>query len=427
MGVALRGALGTLVRSYKSMPRNPRVIMASQIGYNLTFSMYYPFLTQYMRALGCTNAQVGLLNAAGMITGVAVGLFSGWLTDRVGRRLSCLIADLVCWSLACLLWGLSGSFAMFLAGFIANGALRWIDVAWNCMLTEDVHPRERLNVYAWINAISILTVFSTPLTTPLIARFGLVPSMRGMLIGSSVLYLGLFIWRHILLRETTAGAQGMCRARGESPLRALQGLFGVLRELPGRRVLVGALLIRTLNYVQYSFRSSFLSVAVVQGMGFGVQAMAAVTVLTGVGMLASQVFILPRVSHERAHAPLAWSLAVSAAGLLLLFFAPQRSQALLYIGIFFNGAGAMLVNTIASTLLANALADASRSQYLAFGGLLTVALGAPVQYFGGLLADIPGIGARLPLVVMAALMGLCLLAAFSSARVSRTRCAAPGL
>jgi len=361
-------------------------------------------MTQYMLAIGLNNEQVGLISSIGLIFGMFLSLFAGFITDRIGRRWSLLIFDLLSWSLGCLLWSLAQNYAWFLAAGLANAFIRMVTVPYNCILIEDTPPENRLSVFSVLNLAAILANFCAPLMNLFINPLGLVPAMRAVLIFSSVIYCVMFVVRHCFFKDTEIAVQRKVESRNDTPFSAIIAYKRIFKELFHSRILLILLLMRTLYLVQSNLRNTYLSVAVVQGFGFQITTMSLVSIITGAVSFVTQLLIVPKLINTRVHKPLSYAFSIGILSNILLFITPANNLFYLIITIIINAAGLIVIYMLAETHMANAIPNTDRAYLMALTSVITVLLSAPFQYLGGLLADIPDIGPRLPLLIIITLM-----------------------
>jgi MFS transporter, DHA1 family, tetracycline resistance protein len=409
----------SLGSSFRLVQGNARAILLSQLVWAVTYSLYYPFLTLYMLGLGCTNEQVGLINAIGMLAGAVVAVFAGWVTDRLGRRLTCLIADTITWALACLIWGLSSNFTWFVAAAFANAFLRLIAVSWNCSLAEGTPPEHRLNTYWWINIIATLATFATPLMSLLFKPVDLVPVMRWVMLASSVALTAIFVHRYFRMKELPIGLERMEAARRESPLAALKAYVPIFRLLKASPLLLIYIAMRSLYYVQAGLKLTFLPITVVQGLGFQGGVIGLINLVTGGVMLMAQFLLLPKLRSLPAEKALVFSLSTLIVSMLMLVFSPVNSVLLLMASTVLSAAGGLVTVLLVDTAMANALPDAGRAQLLAFMTILMVALSAPFMWLGGVLSELPGMGPRLPMAMITLLFAVCMILLGFAARLKK--------
>jgi MFS transporter, DHA1 family, tetracycline resistance protein len=415
----IRSFTKTMSSSFQLVQGNARACLLTQPLWSVTANLFNPYLTLYLLAVGCTSDQVGLVNAIGMIVGTVVAVFAGWITDRLGRRLANALGDLVCWALACLIWGLSQNVIWFIAAACASSFGRISGVAWNCSLSEDIAPEHRVNIFWWLNVVATLTAFVTPLMNLLIVPFGLVPAMRGVLLGSSGLLVIAIYIRYRMMKELPVGRERREAARRESPLAALKAYIPMLKLIFSNPLLLVYILLRTLYYVQIGLKGTFQPITVVQGLGFSNTIIGTLNLITGAVMLLAQFLLLSRLRTLSADKAMAVSLTTMTASMLILVFSPAHSMALLILSTMLSAAGTVVTGMLVDTSLANALPDSERAQLLSLATVLTVAFSAPLMWLGGVLSGLPKLGPRLPMAMIAILFAVCLVLLWIAGRIKK--------
>jgi len=418
----IKDVLTDFVGTLSHVKGNAKVITLTQSLWSIPYNLYNPFITQYMLALGLSGGQVGLISSVGLMFGVVISLFAGYATDRLGRRWAFLIADLVTWGLGCLLWAFASDFAWFVAAGLSQSFIRLVTVPYNCLLVEDTPPENRLSVYSVLNFTIILANFCAPLMNLIINPYGLVPAMRMVLLASTAVYTATFVARHFLLKETAISLRRKAESRSETPFSSLADYRRIVRELFRSRELLLFIAIRSLYYIQANVRGTYLSVMIVQGLGFPVSTLGTVNVASGLVALAAQVAVLPRYARRDAHNPILAYLALAVASNVILFLAPAGNLPYLMASIAMGTFGLIILQMLIDSTVANKMPDADRASLIGLATLVMVVTSAPIQYLSGWLADIPSIGPRLPLLVMTAF----LLGTLWTCLVSRRHKAAAG-
>lgn len=398
----------SISNSLRNVHPNARAALLTQPLWSILGHLFMPYLTLYMLAVGCTTKQVGMINAVGMVIGTVVALFAGWMTDRLGRRLANALGDMLCWALAALIWGLSQNVIWFIAAAFAQSFMRMSGVAWNCVLSEGTEAKYRVNIFYWFSIVQTITIFVTPLMNLVIRPFGLVPAMRGVLIGSFVILTIAITIRYNMMIELPVGIERKQASKNESPLFALKSYIPILLILKSSPVLLISILLRTLYQVHVGLRQAFLPIAVVNGMGFKDEIIGTLNFVIGAIMLLTQIVLLPKIHLLSSDKALSISFNILIVSFLILVFAPADNLALLIISTVLYAAGSVITTVLVNTSLANALPDKERAQLLSFVTVVTVAVSAPAMWLGGLLSEVPNIGTRLPMLMISVLMVICL-------------------
>ncbi len=394
--------------SLKHIKGNARAALVTQPVWSILGNLFMPFMTLYMLEIGCTSGQVGTINAIGMIVGTLVAVFAGWATDRLGRRRANAIGDLVCWALACLIWGFSQNVIWFIIAACAQAFMRLSGVAWNCILSEGTDPEHRVNIFWWFSIVQTLTIFVTPLMNLLINPFGLVTAMRWVLIGSSIIIAIAVFIRYRITLELPVGIERKEAVKNESPLAAIKAYGPLFRLIKSSPVLLIFISLRTLFFVQVSLKGAFFPITIVHGMGFENGIIGTLNFVTGAIMLISQFILMPKLRTLSNNKALLFSLSILSVSILMLVFAPAHSIVILIISTVLYAAGSVITSVLVSTSLANAMPDKERAKLLSFTTVITVAISAPIMWLGGILSNIPNIGTRLPMLLIVVLFVACI-------------------
>ena len=215
---------------------NPRAAVWTEPMWGLSMALVLPYASVYMLALGLRDQQIGLLATIGILSQTVFGLLGGVITDKLGRRTTTAVFDLVAWSVPCLVWAVAQNFWYFLGASLVNGAWQVTQNSWDCLLVEDAEPRLITRIYSLVRVAADLSALFAPVAAVLVAQFGLVPAVR-------ILYLNAFVvmtakvW--LLYRfstETATGRTRMAATAGRSMwslLREYRGVWGLARRTPG--------------------------------------------------------------------------------------------------------------------------------------------------------------------------------------------------
>ena len=159
---------------------NARAVLVTEPVWAIPYNLVQTYASVYMLALGCTPVQVGLIGSAALVSQLVFSLVGGWITDRLGRKRTTLVFDLLSWSGATLLWALARGFPWFLAAAMVNSLVRIVMTSWTCLAIEDTAVNQRVHFFTWISIAGVVAGFVAPLSGVLVGRFGLVAAMRGL-------------------------------------------------------------------------------------------------------------------------------------------------------------------------------------------------------------------------------------------------------
>src|SRR4030095_7116247 len=102
-----------LFQTLRKLKGNPRVTVLTEIMFGIPYNLFAPFISVYMLALGVTDQQIGTIASLGLVVQVFSALLSGAIVDKFGRRWTLFIADMLSWSVPCLIWAFAQDIRYF--------------------------------------------------------------------------------------------------------------------------------------------------------------------------------------------------------------------------------------------------------------------------------------------------------------------------
>jgi DHA1 family tetracycline resistance protein-like MFS transporter len=221
----------SLITTLKSLRGNPRGCVYTEPLWGIPYNLYAPYVSIYMLALGLSDRQIGLIISISWGFQVLLALVSGVITDKLGRRRTTLIFDIVSWGVPTIISALAQNFWYFLIAGAINSLWRIAHNSWSCLLVEDTEPHQLVDIFTWIYIANILVGFVAPLAGLFIAAFSLVPTMRGLYIFAAVMFTGKAIVTYRLTEETRQGKIRLQETRGQSIWSAISEYRGILHDL----------------------------------------------------------------------------------------------------------------------------------------------------------------------------------------------------
>ena len=110
-----------LIHTLLALRGNPRACVYTEPLWGIPHVLYSPFVSVYMAALLLTDQQIGYVASTYALFQAIAALLSGAITDKMGRKLSTFVFDILSWSIPCLLWALSQNFWWFMVAAAFNG------------------------------------------------------------------------------------------------------------------------------------------------------------------------------------------------------------------------------------------------------------------------------------------------------------------
>ncbi len=383
-----------MVATLLSLRGNGRASVYTEPMWGLSMQLVLPYASVFMLALGVHDAQIGLLATIFTLSQVVFGLLSGVITDKLGRRVTTAVFDIVAWSVPCLVWALAQDFWWFLVASVINGAWQVTQNSWDCLLVEDVDRSEIPRVYSLIKVAADFSALFAPIAALLVANLGLVPAVRILYVNAFVI-MSLKIW--LLYRFTTETATGLVRmeqTRGVSIWSALRGYRPVLGLIVRSRGTIFSLAIAAIVAAVALITSTFWQVVISQRLGVPD---ALLPFFPMVRSLLSVLFlftVIARLTHARSlKAPTLVGFAVYLAGQLLLVSIPAsegsadtRTYVMLAGCLVLDAFGAGILFMISESLVALHVDRHERSRVMAVQRTAVMLVTAPFGWFSGWLS-----------------------------------------
>ncbi|MBN1686288.1 MAG: MFS transporter [Spirochaetales bacterium] len=367
---------------------NARACIMTEPIWGIPYNLYIAYASLYMRALGLSARQIGTVAAVGLACEMIFALTGGVITDRLGRKRTALIFDLIGWSIPTLIWAFAGGYEYFLIAAVVNSIFRIVSISWTCLLVEDTLPRRRIHAYSWVFVASTLAGFFAPLAGLLVERAGLVPAVRGLYLFAFVAMTGMFILRNQLVRETDIGRQKMSQAKAarlREVVAEYRALFGLLKRGPS---VVSAFVVVMLGQIQLYYNRYFLSILLKEGLKFPLGLVSLTPALASVAKMIVFIFVMPTLSRLKPSKAIMYGFAISAAGVAIVAASPEGGILIALLGVILEATGYAIITPFAESMLANAMVDEYRAKTVSLFATITNAISSPFGYLGGVLTAV---------------------------------------
>ena len=292
----------SLFRSLLSLRGNQRACVYTEPLWGIPYNLYSPYATLFMAALGVNDQQIGILLSIGAIFQVIAALLGGVLCDKLGRRVTTAVFDILSWSLPCLIWMFAQDFWWFVAAAVVNGMWKITDNAWNCLLVEDAKEEDLIDIYTWVNVSGLIAVFFAPISGFLIAKLTLVPTMRILYFVTFVMMTSKFVILYFASRETRQGKIRMQETKNVSVGRMLWEYKDVLKLVfsnSGTRFII---LIYALINVSTMITGSFFSLYITENLGVS-EVIVSIFPMIRAALMLGFIFTLQNYCNRLAYRP----------------------------------------------------------------------------------------------------------------------------
>lgn len=184
---------------------NAKVCIAFLTPWAIPYSIYFFYLSMYLKARGVTDGQLGTLMMVGSLAALVFSIVSAPIVDRLGRKLTTLVFDLISSVLPTLVFLISGSFLFALIGMVLANMNRIMSLAYYLLMIEDNTDEGNVVAVNTFNIIIVAAGLLTPLAGLVVGALGIVRAEQLFLGISAVSMTTLAIARHAMLSETSMG------------------------------------------------------------------------------------------------------------------------------------------------------------------------------------------------------------------------------
>lgn len=400
---ALRGLTGAVHRARNPMIAtlvglrgNGRASVYTEPMWGMSMMLVLPYASVYMLALGVHDTQIGLLATISMLSQVVFGLLSGVITDKLGRRATTAVFDIIAWVIPCLVWALAQNFWWFLIASIINGAWQVTQNSWDCLLVEDVDRREIPKVYSLVKVAADFSALFAPIAALLVANLGLELAVRILYLNAFVI-MALKVW--LLYRYTTETAVGVIRmqqTKGVSIWRLLAGYRGVLGLILRSKGTIFSLTIMAIVGAVTLINTTFWQIVINKELGVPDPLLPFFPMVRSLLSVLFFFTIIPRLTHPtRLRTPTILGFGVYLGGQLLLVAIPAPDGAatastygLLAVCLLLDAFGAGIMFMLAESLVALHVDRHERSRVMAIQRTAVMLVTAPFGWISGWLSSV---------------------------------------
>lgn len=404
-GGRLKGQLGEIGSILKNIKGNARACIIVEPLWGIPYNLFITYASVYMVALGCNEKQIGLIASVSLVFQVIFSLISGYITDKLGRRRTSLIFDLISWSLPTLIWAIAQNFYYFLIAAIVNSAVRIVHTSWTCLFVEDTSPGDRVHVYSWMQVAGILSGFAAPLAGLLVNKFELVPAVRGLYFFAFVSMTVMFFLRNHLVHETDRGYIRMEESKNESFFDSLKDYKNATIQLFTKPYTLIAFLLSIFMNIHTIIRANFFAILLTEKLKFSQGSIVLFPTIQSAVMLLVLLFVMPALGRRDLKKPLLISFVSMIVSNLLLVISPNQSFITLITSTVFMAFGLAISAPFVESMLANSIKDEERAKIMAILYVILFAVTAPFGYIGGILASK---SEELPFVMLSIIFIICI-------------------
>lgn len=313
----------------------------------------------------------------------------------MGRKFTTMMGDFFGWTVACLIWSISGNFWLFLIAVLFNSFEQINQTAWFCLLIEDAEPKDLLGIYTWVNIGGLIAIFFAPISGLLINSFTVVPVIRVLYLVFAVNMLIKVVVTFRYCQETRQGMIRMAETKDTPVLQMLYEYKDLIPKVLKNKDIMKVLIVSVILHITNLVSTNFFSLYVTQRLGIESRYLAFFPILNAAVMLIFMIGIQHRLESVKFRIPMCIGFVLYAAAAILLILAPIGNIPVIIIYVFVVAVAGSLVMPRKDALIQLSINPEERARINALIMSFTIAFSSPFGYFAGGLSSIDR---RLPFV-----------------------------
>jgi MFS family permease len=405
----------SLITTLKSLRGNPRGCVYTEPLWGIPYNLYAPYISIYMVALGLSDKEIGLIVSVSWGFQVILALLSGIVTDKLGRRWTTLIFDIVSWTIPALISAAAQNFWYFLIAGIINSVWRITHNSWSCLLVEDAEPDQLVDIFTWIYIANILVGFVAPLAGLFIGTFSLIPTMRGLYIFAAVMFTVKAVVTYQMTEETRQGKIRMRETRDQNAWTALNEYRGIFRNLlntPQTLYTAGIMLVISISAL---ISGSFWSILVTEKLRIPAQNLAIFPFVRSAIILAFFFLVTPQINRQHFKLPMVIGFLGYIASQVMLVTAPAQNYGFLFLSVFLEACSFAVVSPLVDRMTVLTIEPKERARILSIIFVGVILFSSP---FGWIAGTLSGINKDLPFLLNIALFVMGAILAYTAGQFS---------
>jgi MFS family permease len=386
----------SLILTLKNLTGNPRGCVYTEPLWGIPFNLYSPYISIYMIALGLSDKQIGSIVSVSWGFQILLALMSGVVTDKLGRRLTTMIFDILSWSIPAVISAIAQNYWYFLVAGIINSVWRITHNSWSCLLVEDADQNQLVDIYSWIYIANIMVGFVAPLAGILIGKFSLIPTVRGLYIFAAIMFTIKAVVTYLMTQETQRGLIRMHETRHQSIFSALSEYSGIFQNIlgtPQTLYTAGIMLVLSISNV---ISGNFWGIIVTERLHIPAQDLALFPFVKSAVMLFFFFVVMPRINKMHFKLPLVFGFIGFVASQFILITAPDQSYPFLILSVFLEACCFAAVSPLVDQMVVLTIdaKERARIQSILYVGIILI-----TSPFGWIAGNLSGIDKSLPFML----------------------------
>ncbi|NHV06654.1 MAG: MFS transporter [Thaumarchaeota archaeon] len=387
---------------------NSKVLALTEIFWSLPMSWVYFYRPIFLRNLGLTNVEIGLIFSTLSFYNVVLPFFGSILASKLGKKRAFMLCDSVGWTLALINWIISKSFIHVMIAISFEGLIWTTASVWETLLVEDTKPEFRASVYSFVSLMYTIGSLATPVAGILIGLFGVDFGNRILLSIALLSLIIMFILRWTLLHE---GKERLNNERGMKVHANLKEYEKAIQMILHSKPLLIILITSILGSVYYIATSDYLPLFLVDEKGLNLTASLAsvIPLLSSSITLLLLLFYVSKLRNKEQHLlALTIGYASGFVSYFLLVTFTRNSLFVAFLFSIFNGLYSSVSFSVSRTFLNNEIDEIDSDARISILSIVAISTNMANVLTPMLLGFLYSLDPRFPffLVVIAMLINL---------------------
>jgi MFS family permease len=405
-----------MITSLKLLKGNARGCVYTEPMSGIPYNLYAPYISVYMIALGVSDKQIGLILSATCGVQLLFGFLSGVITDKLGRRRTTLLFDILGWSVPSLISAISLNYWWFLLAGLISGVRHVTYNSWACLMVEDTDPDQLIDVYSWVYIAGLLAGFFAPIAGLLVKSISLVPTVRGLYIFATIMFTVKCVATYRMTTETKQGLVRMRETRSQNILSILKEYQGVLSQILHSPQTLYTAGIMTIMGICLMISGSFWSIIVTERFKIPAQNLALFPIVKSVIMLLFFFWVIPHLRDLHFRVPLIVGFLGFALSQFILVITPEKGYGLLILNIVLEACCQAAISPVLDKLYFIAVDPVERARIQSLILVGSILVSSP---FGWIAGSLSMIDKRFPFALSILLFSLGVLLSYRAGQASK--------
>jgi MFS family permease len=378
----------SLFATLRSLRGNPRGCVYFEPLWGIPFNLYVPYVSLYMIALGLTEKEIGLILSVSWFFQIFLALISGVVTDKLGRRLTTLIFDILSWSVPALISAIAQNFWYFLAAGIINSVWRITHTSWSCLLVEDADQEQLVDIYTWINIANLIVGFVAPLAIVLIDVFSFIPTVRGLYVFAAIMFTLKAVMTYLWTEETAQGRIRLQETKDQSVFHVFGEYKGVFRDVlqaPQTLFTAGIMLVMSITEL---INGGFWSVLVSEKLEIPIGNLGIFPFIRSAIMLLFYFTVMPAIARMHFKLPMTIGFLGYVFSQVLLVTAPRAEYGFLIFSVFVEACSLAVVRPLIDQMIVVTVNAKERARILSILSVGVIVFTSPFGWIAGNLSTL---------------------------------------